>query len=148
MAEGRHQLIVSAVLLASVLPAACSTMPVGSEPAGREPGAGERGEAAQVMRPVSASLLQQSRAQRQAGDYAQAAATLDRAIRIDPAEPAVWLALAELRYAETNWPQAEQLARKAESLAPAGSAVRFDARELIADSLRQQGHLQEVREFR
>jgi len=125
--------------LLGLLLAACSTVPTGAPrqdgaaapPAGAPP--------APDMRPVSATLLAQSRAQLRDGNSAQAAATLERAIRIDPGEPAVWLALARLRYTEGNWQQAEQLARKAKSLAARGSAVRSAAEQVIGDALLMQG---------
>jgi cytochrome c-type biogenesis protein CcmH/NrfG len=93
-------------------------------------------------------LLQQSRQQQQYGDYGQAAATLERAIRIDPTEPAVWLELARVRYAENNWPQAEQLARKAFALAGVASPLQADATRLIDDALVMQGRPLEAGESR
>ncbi|MEX1266351.1 MAG: hypothetical protein WEA08_05460, partial [Woeseia sp.] len=57
---------------------------------------------------------------------------------------AIWLELARVRYAENNWSQAEQLARKADSLARSDSAVKADALEVISDALRMQGRSQEA----
>lgn len=144
MAERRIQLSVMALLMVA-LTAGCSTLPATSQPptvenypVSREP------DRERVMNPASASLLEQSRAQQQSGNLAQAAATLDRAVRIDPSESAVWLALARLRYAESNWAQAEQLARRAVSLSAADSPVAVDARLLMAEALRMQGRAGEA----
>jgi Tfp pilus assembly protein PilF len=100
------------------------------------------------MSPASASLLEQSRLQQQSGNLAQAATTLERAVRIDPAEPAVWLELARLRYAEANWAQAEQMARKAHSLAAANSRVSAAALSVMADALIMQGRPAEAERLR
>ena len=133
------------VLLMVALTAGCGTLPATSQPATAEDyPVGPEPDRARVMNPASASLLEQSRTQQQSGNLAQAAATLDRAVRIDPSEPAVWLALARLRYAESNWAQAEQLARRAESLSAADSSVAHDARSLVAEALRRQGRVDEA----
>lgn len=145
MAERRTELNVAAVVAGSLLLAGCTTLPQGGSPAGTPPpvpGASSRDDPA--MRPASESLLQQGRQLRLRGDYAQAAATLERAVRIDPGVAAIWLELARVRYAENNGAQAEQLARKADSLARSNSVVKADAIELIADALRMQGRPQEA----
>jgi len=148
MVERRIELSAAAVALAlaSLLAAGCTTLPPEAEgPAGtvsQAPGTASRDEP--PMRPVSESLLQQSRELRLNGDYAQAAATLERAVRIDPGVAAIWVELARVRYAENNWSQAEQLARKADSLARNDSAVKAEALELVADALRMQGRPQEA----
>lgn len=142
MVERRHQLRIAALVGSLALVSACGTMPAGGPPVAEEPG----GETP-VLRPVSQSLIDQSRDQRRSGNYGQAAATLERAIRIDPGEPAVWLELARVRYAESNFPQAEQLARKARSLAPGGSPLDAAAVGVIADALRKQQRPQEAQEL-
>ncbi|MEX0708234.1 MAG: tetratricopeptide repeat protein [Woeseia sp.] len=144
MAERRIQLSVAAVALASMLVAGCTTLPQAGGPADPAPRPPDAPRDEPSMRPVSESLLQQSRELRLSGDYAQAAATLERAVRIDPGAAAIWLELARVRYAENNWSQAEQLARKADSLARSDSAVKADALEVISDALRMQGRSQEA----
>lgn len=142
MAERRIQLNVAAVALAGMLAAGCTTLPQAEGPTDPSPQPPDAPRDEPSMRPVSESLLQQSRELRLSGDYAQAAATLERAVRIDPGAAAIWLELARVRYAENNWSQAEQLARKADSLARSDAAVKAEARELIADALRMQGRSQ------
>lgn len=63
--------------------------------------------------PASQALLAESRGHLARGDPGQAAATLERALRIDPRQPLLWLELAEIRLAEGELAQAESLAQKA-----------------------------------
>jgi Flp pilus assembly protein TadD len=65
-----------------------------------------------------------------AGDYDRAAATLERAIRIDPRDPTLWVALGEVRLAQGRPDLAESLAIKAESLAGANQIAREEAQQL------------------
>ncbi len=142
----KYRLPATAILLAA-LTAGCGTLPSAStapETENLPAGTAER----EVMSPASAALLEQSRSQQQSGNLAQAAATLERAVRIDPSEAAVWLELARLRYAEDNWGQAEQLARKAHSLAAEGSPVSADALTVMADALQRQGRSGEAQRLR
>lgn len=134
-------------LLPAVYLAGCSVLPSAPAdyPADERPVSEPR---QRDMSPASASLLEQSRMQQQSGNLAQAATTLERAVRIDPAEPAVWLELARLRYAEANWAQAEQMARKAHSLAAADSRVSAAALAVMADALIMQGRPAEAERLR
>lgn len=65
--------------------------------------------------------------------------TLERAIRIEPRQAAVWLELARVRFDEGNYPQAGQLARKARSLASPQSSIAQQSAELIAESSERLG---------
>ena len=75
--------------------------------------------------------MQQSRAARAAGNYGQATATTERALRIDPNNPALWLELGEIALATGDTKQAETLARKALSLAADDRAVTAQAERLL-----------------
>ena len=105
---------------------------------GAAPGStAEAGRGADVglgMSSAGLALFEQGRAQRRAGDFAQASASLERALRIEPGQPVVWLELGQLRFDEGNFAQAEQMGRKALSLSPAKSDVRAEASRLIADA--------------
>ena len=68
-------------------------------------------------RSPSAVLLNQSRSEVAAGDYDAARATLERAVRIAPGDPWLWLELATIHYETGDLRQAEAHARKALSLA-------------------------------
>jgi Flp pilus assembly protein TadD len=63
------------------------------------------------------ALLEQAKAQAGAGEGEQAAATLERAIRIEPRNPWLWHRLAVLRLQQGYWEEAIELAIKSNSLA-------------------------------
>ena len=73
------------------------------------------------------------------GDTAQAAATLERAVRIEPDNPLVWIELGRVRLAENNPTQANAMGRKALALATGDPAAQSSAWQLIADALRSRG---------
>ncbi len=66
----------------------------------------------------------------------QAAATLERALRIEPNNPLLWLAYGELRMDEGNFAQAENMGRKAVSSAIGDPRTQANAWRLIAESLK------------
>lgn len=66
---------------------------------------------------ASSALLEQSRAQRAAGSLPAARASLERALRLDPNNAALWLELGELELQTGNSTQAATMARKAQTLA-------------------------------
>jgi Tfp pilus assembly protein PilF len=74
------------------------------------------------------------------GDTAQAAATLERALRIEPENPLVWIELGRVRLAENNPTQADAMARKALALATGDASTQSSAWRLIADALRARGN--------
>ncbi len=51
------------------------------------------------------------------GEYPAAIATLERALRIEPSNPLVWIELGQVHLASRNAPQAESMGRKAVALA-------------------------------
>jgi predicted Zn-dependent protease len=61
-----------------------------------------------------------------AGDFDRAAATLERAVRIEPTNAALWHDLGEVRYRQGEFSQAESMAVRSNSLA--GSEYRLQAR--------------------
>lgn len=75
---------------------------------------------------ASGVLLEQSRAQRAAGSLPAARASLERALRLDPNNPTLWLELGELELQTGNTAQAATMARKAMTLA--GRDLRLSAR--------------------
>jgi len=112
---------------------------VGSAPSGegvteaaRLPDAGPAPAAsAPAPRNTAAVALQsQAAGEQAAGDLEQAASTLERAVRIEPDDAELWLALARLRLDQDQRQLAGELARRAESLAPPGSGVRSQARDV------------------
>lgn len=98
------------LLLIALTVSACAPVPISREaPAG--PGATsatpaeDRGAAAAPS--PSAVLMQQARSHAALGEYPEAAAALERAIRIEPGNPWLWLELARVHYAAGDVRQAE-----------------------------------------
>lgn len=90
------------------------------------------------------SLVTQSRQLSSHGDLDGASSTLDRALRIEPNNPLVWIELGRLRLAESNPHQAESCGRKALALASGDRAAQRQAGRLLADALKAQQRNQEA----
>lgn len=97
--------------------------------------------------PAAQSLVTQARAQVQRGELPGASTTLDRAIRIEPNNPLLWIEVARLRLAENDLRQAEGCARKALALASGDRAARAQAGHVLVDALRAQRRIPEAREL-
>ncbi len=80
---------------------------------------------------ASSTLLAQSRAERAAGSLPQAAASIERALRLDPNNAELWVERGELALQTGNPAQAGTMARKALSLAGSNSAVSARAQRLL-----------------
>ena len=88
---------------------------------------------------ASAALVKQGRAQSLKGEYPAAIATLERALRIEPDNPLVWLELGQMHLSAKNPPQAESMARKAIVLATGNPALQASGWRLIGDAYRARG---------
>jgi tetratricopeptide (TPR) repeat protein len=91
------------------------------------------------LSPAASALVTQANRQSDSGDYAQAAATLERALRIEPDNPLLWTELGRVCLGESNPAQADAMGRKALSLATGDPSAQAGAWRLIADSLRARG---------
>ena len=80
---------------------------------------------------ASGVLLEQSRAQRAAGSLPAARASLERALRLDPNNPVLWLELGELELQTGNNTQAATLARKAMTLTGRDTRLATRAERLL-----------------
>jgi tetratricopeptide (TPR) repeat protein len=114
-----------------------------------QPGPGEAPSAPPPQRsfrlsPAASALVNQAHRQSGTGDYDQAAATLERALRIEPDNPLVWIEIGRVRLAERDGAQADALGRKALTLAAGDPAAQASSWHLIADSLRARGRNQEA----
>ncbi len=98
------------------------------------------------LSPVTRSLVTQAQSQIARGDLPAASSTLDRALRIEPSNPLLWIELGRLRLAESDAHQAEICGRKALALASGDHGAQSQAGRLLADALRAQGRNQEARE--
>jgi predicted Zn-dependent protease len=77
-------------------------------------------------------------------DFDGASATLDRALRIEPNNPLLWIERGKLRLAESDPRQAESCARKALALASGDRTAQAQSGHLLADALRAQNRNQEA----
>lgn len=85
------------------------------------------------------ALLTSAQQMERGGNLAGASASLERAQRIAPREPQVLYRLAEVRLAQGDPVQAEQLARRGLTYAGGRPALQASLWELIARSREQQG---------
>lgn len=90
------------------------------------------------LSPATHSLVMQARTLVAHGDLDGASSTLDRALRIEPNNPLLWVELGRLRLAENNAHQAEVCGHKALALASGDRAAQAQAGRLLADALRSQ----------
>ena len=85
----------------------------------------------------AAALLAESRAARADQDYARAETALERAVRIEPSNAALWLEYGDLKLALGEFDQALAFARRAANLAGTDQELRSAASRLIADANRE-----------
>src|SRR5258708_14742714 len=86
--------------------------------------------------PAASSLVTQARTQAGGGEFGPAAATLERALRIEPGNPLLWIELGRVRLAENNAAPADGMGRQAPARAPRHARAPAAARPPIAPSLR------------
>jgi tetratricopeptide (TPR) repeat protein len=99
-----------------------------------------------TLSPASRALVGQAEAQRKKGDLPGAAVTMDRALRIEPSNPLLWIEMGRLRMDQRNYAQAENMGRKALSMSVGDDSTQSAAWELIAQSLRARGRNSEAAE--
>ena len=95
---------------------------------------------------ASRALVNQAQAQVAAKNYPVAAASIERALRIEPDNPLLWIELGRVRQAEGNYGQAENMGRKAASMAVNAPRTQASAWALVAESLRARGKNAQARE--
>jgi Tfp pilus assembly protein PilF len=122
--------------------AGCATPPSGPEP--DKPAEPE----VPVVTPASpavkeniavAGLMETARADAASGNLANAAASLERALRIEPRNPRLWHELARVRLKQGQYAQAENVAARSNSWAGDDRALRAENWRLIAESRRARG---------
>jgi len=99
------------------------------------------------LSPATRSLVAQAQTLAAHGDLDGASSTLDRALRIEPSNPLLWIELGRLRLAEGDAHQAEGCGRKALALASGDQAAQKQAGRLLADALRAQQRNQEAHDL-
>ena len=93
-----------------------------------------------TLSPASRALVSQAQAQRQKGDLPGATVSLERALRIEPSNPLLWIEMGRLRMDQRNYPQAENMARKALSMSVGDDRTQAAAWQLVGDSLKARGN--------
>ncbi|MGB5260124.1 MAG: tetratricopeptide repeat protein [Gammaproteobacteria bacterium] len=96
--------------------------------------------------PAVVALVDTAEQQANAGDLEGSAASLERAIRIDPRNPALWYHLATVRLSQGEAQAAEQLAVKSNSLSTGNNAQQVRNWNLIARARRAQNDTAGARE--
>ena len=96
------------------------------------------------LSPATGALVTQARALISRNDLVGASSTLDRALRIEPNNPLLWIELGRLRLVESDAHQAEVCGHKALALASGDRGTQAQAGRLLADALRAQGRNQEA----
>lgn len=155
---------LTAALLAALALAACAAsapVPSGSRPGTTVPGPSTPGgSATPVPSPpppaaparqfrlgaAASALVAQAHTQAGSGEFAAAGATLERALRIEPDNPLLWIELGRVQLGEGNASQADGMGRKALALGTGDPAAQAAAWRLIADSLRARGRNAEALE--
>jgi tetratricopeptide (TPR) repeat protein len=95
---------------------------------------------------ASRALVSQAQTQMATKNYPVAASSIERALRIEPDNALLWIELGKIRLAEGNYVQAENMARKAVSMAVNAPRAQSSAWRLIADSYRARGKNIEAQE--
>jgi predicted Zn-dependent protease len=81
------------------------------------------------------------------GDLPAASMTLDRALRIEPTNPLLWIEAGRVRLQANDARQAEGFSRKALALATGDRSAQSQAGHVLADALRAQRRNLEAREL-
>lgn len=95
--------------------------------------------AAATLGPASTALVSQAQSQRKRGDFPGATISIERAMRIEPNNPLLWIEMGRLRMDQANFPQAESMGRKALSMSVGDDRTQSLAWQLIADSFKARG---------
>src|SRR5207244_13161393 len=81
-----------------------------------------------------AGLMDSARNDAAAGRLTNAAASLERALRIEPRNPRLWQGLARVRLKQGQYAQAESLALRSNSWAGKDQALREENARIIAEA--------------
>lgn len=95
---------------------------------------------------ASRALVSQAQIQLASKNFAVAASSVERALRIEPDNPLLWIELGKVRQAEGNYGQAENMGRRALSMSANAPRAQSAAWSLIADSYRARGKNVEAQE--
>jgi predicted Zn-dependent protease len=143
----KHGLLLASIVVSSLLGACKVVQPPPTQPGPPTP----LGTEAQPPGPkqfhlgtAASALVAKSHQQVSDGNYQGAGVTLERALRIEPANPLLYIELGQVRMQEGNARQANGFGHKALALATGDSRAQARAWRLIAGSLRAQGEEREA----
>jgi predicted Zn-dependent protease len=126
------------VLLLAAILAGCATV-YAPPPGPAEASAPLPESAARTENLAIAGLMDGARADSAAGRLANAAASLERALRIEPRNPRLWQELARVRLKQGDYAQAESTAARSNSWAGGDHALRAENWRLIAQAREARG---------
>jgi cytochrome c-type biogenesis protein CcmH/NrfG len=86
-----------------------------------------------------AGLMDSARNDAAAGKLGSAAATLERALRIEPRNPRLWHELARIRLRQADYPQAESTAARSNTYAGTDAELRAANQKIISDARAARG---------
>jgi len=81
-----------------------------------------------------AGLMESAHTDAAAGRLPAAAASLERALRIEPRNPRLWQQLARVRLQQADYAQAESLAARSNSVAGGDTALRAENQRIIDEA--------------
>ena len=132
------RLLIMVVLGLSVM--ACSLAPPMEEAAPRQQDSpSPKSSAVPQGNPAVIALLDSAQNQRLEGNYEQAAAALERALRLEPRNAMLWHRLAQVRLSQGQWRNAIDLAAKSNSLAGGERSLQASNWLVIAQAKERQG---------
>lgn len=118
------------VVAATVLVAGCASPP------GQAPWPGSSPDSS---RKAVSSLVESAHADAAAGRLANAAASMERAIRLAPRNARLWQELARLRLQQGEFAQAEHVALRSNSLTRGDTSLRLENWNIIAQAREARG---------
>ncbi len=121
-------------LLLLVLLSGCATAPEPTRAPEPAPAPTPAPPAARSENIAVAGLMETARADVAAGRLANAAASLERALRIEPRNPRLWQELARVRLQQGQYAQAESLAARSNSWAGNDNALRAENDRIISEA--------------
>ncbi len=116
-----------ALLVSVLLLSACATTPFEETPVSGNP--------------AVIALANTARGDTAAYQYAKAAASLERALRIEPRNARLWHELAQVRMQQEEYRQAESLAQRSNRFAGSDKKLRSANWKLIAESRKELGNM-------
>lgn len=113
------------------LPGDAAAVEQQADPSGEVGQVGEAGEVPDGAASAGAALIAEGRAELAAGNTTRAAASIERALRIEPRNSLWWVELGNVRLAEGDREQALALGQRALRLAGSDRSARAAAERLI-----------------